>query len=289
MRIGVFPGQGVDSATILDSLWRSDPTVEQASEFLGFDLYKRVQTASRNSSVLDTSVAQPALFVASVVNWKRSVEQGARYDGFIGHSVGEYAALVAARSFSFEHGLCAVSVRAAAMAKAAKNEPGGMAAVLGLELWKVEELANSAGVSIANDNAPGQVVLAGPDNCLADVAASVSAEGGRCIRLKVSGPFHTNAMSEAVPLLSQALQHIWVMAPSVTVVSNITALPYGNAPQVRELLLRQLCERVRFRESVEYLHNEGAVAFDDLGPGRVVAGLVSRILEAAKPKAIVDA
>jgi [acyl-carrier-protein] S-malonyltransferase len=142
-----------------------------------------------------------------------------------------------------------------------------------------EDIARRAGVQIGNDNAPEQVVLSGSEEGLAKAAALVRSEGGRSVLLEVSGPFHTVAMSSAGPILRRALTAIDMRAPRVPVVSNVTARPHNAPDTMEELLVQQLSSRVRFRESLEWLHERGEREYFDFGPGRVVAGLAQRTFE----------
>jgi [acyl-carrier-protein] S-malonyltransferase len=278
MRVGLFPGQGVPAKTVLETLpKRGDSLLDQADQTLGYELRRRVETiARRRGAALPTQLAQPAIFVAGLGAWERARESGDRCDYLAGHSLGEYTALVAGRALSFSHGLALVKVRSEAMEAAGKQTPGTMAAVLGLELEAVSDLAARSGVEVANDNAPGQLVLSGSEEGLAVAAGLVRAAGGRSVLLQVSGAFHTPAMASAGPALRDAIELVDIREPEIPVVSNVTARPYRDSGEIRALLVEQLTHRVRFRESLEWLHGAGVLEFDDLGPGQVVAGLAGR-------------
>ena len=276
MTVGLFPGQGVAPTLVLDSLV-DDDLLTRADELLGYDLRARVEVSCRGkSSVLPTAIAQPAIFVAGLIAWTRATAEGRSFNAFAGHSVGEFAALVAGGSISFDDGLCAVASRAAFMERAARMNPGGMMAVLGPDVSTLEVVAEEAGVTIANDNAPGQVVLAGSETGLARAAAMVREMGARAILLDVSGPFHTAAMEPAVFGLRDTLDHISVRSPRVPVMSNVTARPYRAPGEIRKRLVEQLVHRVRFREVLEWLWEHNAETFEDFGPGDVVARLARR-------------
>lgn len=282
MRVGLFPGQGVPVRTVLAALPAGHPTVEKASEVLCFDLRKRVeQVAKRERSVMPTSLAQPAIFTASVLAWQEQSHE--RFDCFLGHSVGEYAALVAGGAMSFEHALCVVQVRGEAMQKAALETNGGMAALIDLTLDEVETIAEATGTIVANDNSPQQVVLAGDHKALVDAASQTRARGGRAVRLDVTGPFHTPQVASAAPLLRDALEHILIRSPRVPVVSNVSAAAYRAPGEIRKLLIEQLTSRVRFREALEALWLKGTTDFHDFGPGKIVAGLASRTFDSLQP------
>jgi [acyl-carrier-protein] S-malonyltransferase len=180
---------------------------------------------------------------------------------------------------SFEQALCVVQVRGTAMEKAASAVTGGMVAVLDLTFDQVESIAEATGVVIANDNSPRQVVLAGDDESLVEAASRTRAEGGRAVRLDVSGPFHTPQVVAAAPLLRDALEHISIRSPRVPVISNVSAAAYRAPGEIRQLLVQQLTSRVRFREALEGLWLNGINDFHDFGPGKIVAGLASRTFD----------
>lgn len=287
MRIGLFPGQGVPVRSVLEALPRDDALVAQASELLCYDLRQRVERlAKRERAVMPTSLAQPALLTASLIGWR---DRDADVDLLLGHSVGEYAALVAGEAMSFEHALCVVQVRGEAMHKAAVGLGGGMVAILGLDLEDVEGLASRVGVLVANDNAPGQVVVAGDEEHLAEAAAQVRSLGGRAVRLDVSGPFHTPAVASAAPLLHQALDHISIRSPKLSVISNVTASPYRAPGEIRKVLVSQVTSRVRFRECLGWARRAGAREWVDLGPGSVVDGLAKRTFRSLDAQMAVSA
>jgi [acyl-carrier-protein] S-malonyltransferase len=206
--------------------------------------------------------------------------QPAELQYFAGHSLGEYAALVAAGAIDFEQALQTVRSRGVAMQDASRREPGGMAAVLGLSLSNVSEIAQQSGVAVANDNAPGQVVLSGSDEGLTKAAGMVVAAGGRSVLLDVAGAFHTSAMVPAVEPFRRALEQCDFKMPATPVISNVTARPYSSVEEIRSLLLDQLTGSVRFRESLEWLWGQGVREYQDFGPGQVVAGLCKRTFRA---------
>lgn len=279
MKAALFPGQGVKPASVLEALDPADPTVRTANDVLGVDLRKQVEIGMRGRrNELPTVVAQPAIFVASVASWRRAEE--ATFTGLAGHSLGEYAALVAGCAWSFEHALCVVQVRASASDKACRAGEGGMAALQDLSLEESEEVAAEAGVTVANDNAPGQVVVSGARAALDACAALTARRGGRSVLLGVEGPFHTVAMSAAATKLRDALDHVSIRMPVVPVISNVTARPYRAPGEIRKLLVEQMTGRVRFRESLQWLWSQGIREFVDMGPGRVAAGLARRTARA---------
>lgn len=277
MRLALFPGQGVPAARVLEGLPPADPLLARASELLGYDLRVRVEVAARRKgAVLPTLIAQPAIFTASVISWEAARADGLEADVCIGHSLGEYPALVAAGALTFEDALRVVAARAEAMEEAGRARPGGMAALLKLDLAVAEEVAAEAGATVANDNAPGQVVVSGSEDALARCSALARARGGRAVLLEVSGPFHSEAMAPAKARVAAALDGVALRAPSLGVVANVSARPYRGTKDIKELLVRQVAERVRFRESIEWAYANGARSYVDLGPGAVVGALAER-------------
>lgn len=281
MRVGLFPGQGVRPELVLGALDPSDETVQEANDLLGVDLGKSVTIAMRGGRrELPTEVAQPAIFVASVASFRRAEKANDEdFDVLAGHSLGEYSALVAGGALAFAHALSVVKVRAKAMSDACRSGDGGMAAVLGLSFAQVQEIAERNEATIANDNAPGQVVLSADRATLARCAEQVNRAGGRSTLLEVSGAFHSDAMIPARRPLADVLEHVWIRSPELPVISNITARPYRAPGEIRKLLVDQLTGRVRFRSSLDWLVANGVTDFIDLGPGKVVAGLARRTVQ----------
>jgi malonyl CoA-acyl carrier protein transacylase len=276
-RVALFPGQGIPARTVLESLPEGHELMGRANEILGYELPKRVEIAARRKgAVIPTALAQPAIFVASLIGHERAVGDGASFDAIVGHSLGEYPALVAGGAMSFEAALTVVQVRGDAMEKAARIAPGGMIAVLGLGEDDVEGVRVTADLSVANDNAPGQVVLSGPEERLTVAAGLAKSLGGRSVLLQVPGPFHTSAMAPAVKELEDALDRVEVRSPRLPVVSNVSARPYKAPGEIRKLLVLQLVHRVRFRECLEWVWSRGVRDYVDVGPGDVAAGLAHR-------------
>lgn len=277
MRAALFPGQGVDAAAVLDAL-AGAPLLERANEEAGIDLAGAIARCLRRAKpVLPTEIAQPALLVAGLAAHQRF----GPFEAYAGHSVGEYTALAAAGALAPDDAIRLVCVRARAMRDAARTSGGGMAAVKGVAPDELEDLCGEAGAVVANDNSPAQLVVSGPDDALAEVARAVRERGGRCLLLSVEGAFHSPAMASAAAALADALDHVDLRMPAARVVSNVTAAPYRAPGEIRKLLVRQLTERVRFRESVECLAQAGVTELVDLGPGRVVSKLADATLGVA--------
>jgi [acyl-carrier-protein] S-malonyltransferase len=256
----LFPGQGSQTDG-MDQGLRDDASMARGLDLLGFDPFARLHEGTR--------FQQPALFLVSVAAWERS--DVAAPLAAAGHSLGEYAALVAAGAIDFDDAVQLVALRGDAMARAGEARPGSMVAVLGEDDDEVRAVAHEHGLTIANDNAPGQLVLSGPLDAIEAV------DGGplRTRRLDVSGAFHSPLMAPAAEELATALEEIDVRAPRFPVISNGTAAPFAD---VRAELVENLLSPVRWRETVAVLRDLGADDFVELGPGRILSGLVKRIL-----------
>jgi [acyl-carrier-protein] S-malonyltransferase len=249
----------------MESELRDEPLLRRGLEILGFDPFPRLDEGTR--------FQQPALFLCSVAEWVRSgIDQPV---GAAGHSLGEYAALVAAGALDFDDAVRLVRVRAEAMADASDANPGAMLAVLGGDAHAVRALARDHDLVIANDNAPGQLVLAGAAEAVDAAEAAVTELGARARRLDVSGAFHSELMAPAAEPLADALREVEIREPRFPVISNGTARPFED---VRSELVANLTRTVRWRETVLTLADAGAGEFVELGPGRVLGGLVRRIL-----------
>ncbi|HWX97427.1 MAG TPA: ACP S-malonyltransferase [Solirubrobacteraceae bacterium] len=267
---GLFPGQGSQTSDLRDRVERTVPELlDRCIELVGEDPFARVADSTR--------FAQPAIYCASIAGWIewRSL---VRPTAFAGHSLGELSALVAAEALDPMSGLELAVVRGELMASVRTREEQGMLAVLGAQEQLPGLLAEQHGLVLANDNAPGQVVLAGPVDRLRDAAAHTRASGARAIWLDVAGAFHSPAMAEAVGPYRQALERVAFRPPEATVLSSSTARPFAD---VRAELADAIVKPVRWRETMLALAAEGADTFVDFGPGAVLARLVLRNLPAA--------
>jgi [acyl-carrier-protein] S-malonyltransferase len=274
----LFPGQG-SHAEGMDEPYRGHPLFERGLELLGHDPFERLGEGTR--------FQQPALFLCSVAAWDqwRSGEGDEDEDdageaiAAAGHSLGEYAALVAAGALQFDDAVTLVDERADAMADAGEHRSGGMIAMLGGESRDVRALADRLGLVIANDNAPGQLVLSGPVDAL-DAAEEVAREetGARARRLDVTGAFHSPLMEPAAGRLRAALDKTPVSPMEIPVFSNGSAAPFVD---IRAELSENLLRPVRWRETLLALRTAGVDRFVELGPGAVLTGLVKRTLAAA--------
>lgn len=274
MNVGLFPGQGLRPADVAAALPAEHPRVQHASELLGYDLVRRVEQSVRaGKGSLTTSLAQPAIFVAGLVAFEDAEAGAEHFHALLGHSLGEYTALVAAGAIGFADGVNLVATRGRLMHRAATSSNGGMAVLSGLRSNDIERVCREAEVEFANDNSPTQVVIAGDLERLAIAADLVRSMGGRSVLLPVDGAFHTSAMESAAEGLRDCLEATAIRMPHIAVYSNVSAAPYRAPGEIRSLLVQQLTGRVRFRECVAALVARGVERFVDLGPGRVVGRL----------------
>jgi [acyl-carrier-protein] S-malonyltransferase len=269
----LFPGQG-SHAEGMEEPYRDHPTLERGLELLGYDPFERLSEGTRYQ--------QPALFLCSVAAWEQWREETDEEDearAAAGHSLGEYAALVAAGALQFDDAVRLVDERAAAMADAGELHAGGMVALLGGDPRGVRALATRLGLVVANDNAPGQLVLSGPIDAVAEAEEVARDEAGaRARRLDVTGAFHSALMEPAAERLRTALEATPVQELQIPVYSNGTAAPFVD---VRSELSQNLLRGVRWRETLLAMRTAGIERFVELGPGSVLTGLVKRTLQAA--------
>jgi [acyl-carrier-protein] S-malonyltransferase len=258
---------------------------ERASSILGYDLAELCRSGPAEM-LNTTAVSQPALLVTSLAALKM-LER--RPDSPLGHvqmaaglSLGEYTALVFAGSLQVDDAIRVVAERGRAMQDCAEATPGGMVAVLGLERDAVAKLCDASRaddvLEVANVLCPGNVVASGDlAACERLEAAAVDAGAMRCVRLEVAGAFHTVRMKPAVERLSAALDAVEIRPPRVPVVSNVDARPHHDPDEIRQLLARQLCGVVEWQASIEFLLASGVESCWEVGPGRVLRGLLKRI------------
>ncbi|MBT9148796.1 MAG: Malonyl CoA-acyl carrier protein transacylase [Dehalococcoidia bacterium] len=289
----VFPGQGSQMVGMGHDLFQVSPRArqvfEEADETLGFSL-SRLCFGGPEDKLRQTVNTQPAVMTASLACLRAAFGEGngiqpALWNGsftgpaFVaGHSLGEYTALVAAGVLSFSDGIRLVQERARLMQEAGEKRPGGMAAIIGLDLISLEEVCQETGTEIANINSPEQTVISGTNNGLAWAMDLAKARGARrVIRLDVSGGFHSFLMQSAVKGLARAASQFDFSNPLVPLVANTTAYPASTAEEVRSGILRQVCGCVHWQSSIEYMIDVGVSTFIEIGPGRVLTGLIKRI------------
>jgi [acyl-carrier-protein] S-malonyltransferase len=289
-RAFVFPGQGSQAVGMGLSLFAAFPvareTLEEVDDALGQNLSRLIAEGPADELTL-TENAQPALMALSmavlrVLETDGGIDLAGSCAFVAGHSLGEYSALAAARSFGLADTARLLKIRGQAMQKAVPVGEGGMAALLGAELDQAQEIADAAAegeiCSPANDNAPGQIVLSGAMAAI-DRAIELAGERGirRCIKLPVSAPFHCAMMAPAAAVMKKALAEIDLIRPLVPVVANVTAAAAENPDDIRRLLTEQVTAMVRWRESVLSMRDAGVDTLIELGAGKVLSGLTKRI------------
>lgn len=295
----IFPGQGSQSVGMLAELAGANETVagtlSEASEALGFDL-ARLMREGPEEDLNRTENTQPALLAAGVAAWRAwQAAAGPAPAACAGHSLGEYTALVAADAMDFDAALRLVRLRGQAMQEAVPAGHGAMAAVLGLDAAAVSRIcgeASAAGiVSAANLNAPEQIVIAGDKAAVEEASRRAEAAGAkRVVPLAVSAPSHCALMAPAAERLAAALADVEVRAPRIPVVNNADVAAPDDPAAIRDALVRQLTQPVRWVEVVGALKSEyGAGQFVEFGPGRVLAGLMRRIDRELKAWPVYDA
>jgi malonyl CoA-acyl carrier protein transacylase len=247
----------------------------QAREELGADPFERIGDG--------TGFAQPAIFCASLAHWKQAGSPGG--DMVAGHSLGELAALVAGGALAAEEGLRLAVVRGRIMEEAAAANPGGMMAVLGGEEEAVRALAAGFELTVANDNAPGQVVLSGAAEALGEARRKLRADGVKAIRLPVAGAFHSPFMAAAATRFRAELDAVELGEPDRPVYSSTAAEPFGD---VRAGLTAALTEPVLWQATLRGMHDAGAASFLEAGPGDVLTGLVRRTLPEVEARSLAE-
>jgi [acyl-carrier-protein] S-malonyltransferase len=239
----------------------------------------------------DTAIAQPALFAVSVASFTAAAARGYAADMVAGHSVGEYAALCVAGVFDIETGIRLVKARGRAMATAATANPGGMAAVLGLDASVIAKCCLDSGLAVvpANDNCPGQVVISGVTDALDAITQPLKDLGAKkVIRLAVSGGFHSPLMQSAAVEMDTLLQGTTFSAPVIQVIANVTADWISDPDAIKAALVEQVAGPVRWTETLQRLDQAGVDAYTEFGSGSVLAGLVKRTLSGAGVMSVGD-
>ena len=282
MKAYVFPGQGAQFTGMGKDLYDSSTVAremfEKANQILGYRITD-LMFAGTDEDLRQTKVTQPAIFLHSVI---LAATQGDQFqpDMVAGHSLGEFSALVAAGALSFEDGLKLVYARALAMQKACEAEPSTMAAILGLEDEKVEEICKGIDdvVVPANYNSPGQLVISGSLTGIDKACAALKAAGAkRALPLKVGGAFHSPLMEPARLELAEAISKTEIKAPVCPIYQNATALQVTDPATIKENLVNQLTAPVLWTQIVRNMIADGADTFVEVGPGSVLQGLIQKI------------
>ncbi len=288
----VFPGQGSQYVGMGKDFYEQHPLAKElfhrADEILGFSL-SSICFEGPEEELRQTKITQPAIFLHSVILTRLLPRY--RPAMVAGHSLGEYSALVCAGAISFEDGLALVRLRGELMQRAGEERPGTMAAIIGLERNVVEKIcsdASAAGiVQPANFNSPGQVVISGSVPGVRMSIELAKACGAKMAKeLVVSGAFHSPLMQSAGDGLRKALATTTISDAEIPVYANVTAQPVKAADEIRDLLYRQLLSPVRWEESIRSMIHDGAAHFVEIGPGKVLQGLVKRISPGTKVSGI---
>lgn len=277
----VFPGQGAQFSGMGKDLYESNPSAkamfDQANEILGFDITK-IMFEGTDEELKQTKVTQPAIFIHSTI--LASTIEDFQPDMVAGHSLGELSALVANKTLKFEDGLQLVYKRALAMQAACEVEPSTMAAILGLEDNVVEETCASIEdvVVAANYNCPGQLVISGSIVGVNKACEALKEKGAkRALVLPVGGAFHSPLMEPARAELQAAIENTEFSTPICPVYQNVTASAVSDPDQIKSNLIAQLTAPVRWTQSVQQMVADGATNFVEVGPGKVLSGLVKKI------------
>jgi [acyl-carrier-protein] S-malonyltransferase len=283
----IFPGQGAQFSGMGKDLYESSPIAkkyfEEANFILGFNITD-IMFYGTDEDLRQTKVTQPAIFLHSVITFLcRSVEQP---DMVAGHSLGEFSALVANGCLTFEDGIKLVYQRALAMQSACEKNPGTMAAVLGLADDVVEQVCSEIDPEVvvaANYNCPGQLVISGSLAGIEQACERMKAAGAkRALPLQVGGAFHSPLMESARRELQDAIATTNFKAPVCPVYQNVNAKPSSNPDTIKENLIAQLTAPVRWTQSAREMASDGAVQFIECGPGKVLQGLIKKIVPEAE-------
>ena len=277
----VFPGQGSQWVGMGHDLYQQFDSArvvfQEADRILGFPL-SRLCFEGPEDELKKTINVQPAIVTVSYACLQAAVEKGLPRPAFVaGHSLGEYTALAAAAVLDFTTTVHLARERGRLMHEAGLKQPGGMAAIMGVDEASLGEICNQTGTRIANINSPGQIVISGAREDLAQALDVLKSRGARVIPLQVSGAFHSQVMQPAADGLAQAVASLTFRPARIPIIANTTAQPVTSAATIKEELLRQVCNCVRWQDSVQYMISNGVTRFIEIGPGKVLTGLIKRI------------
>jgi len=280
----VFPGQASQEVGMGFDLYQSSPIARevfyQADDILGFSLSQLCFNGPEEELVKTVNV-QPAILACSIACLKyaqESVDALNTASFLAGHSLGEYTALVAAGALEFDDALKLVRERGRLMYEAGQRNKGGMLAIIGTELGLIEEICLYSGCNISNINCPGQIVISGAIDALNE-ASKLAKEKKirRAIPLRVSGAFHSSLMEPVMAEFQQLISKLPLSTPNYPVVANVTAQPLVGISEIREELVKQLRCCIQWQSSIEYIRDKGVSTFYEIGPGKVLSGLIKRI------------
>ena len=287
MKAIIFPGQGSQKAGMATEFFNQFRIVkdifERADAAIKFKLSKIILTGT-DEDLKKTEITQPAILTTSIAIFSVLKEEFnfdfSNVKFIAGHSLGEYSALVASKSLSLEDGVTLVHERGKLMQNAVPEGQGAMLAVMGLSIIELksllQKLDNKGVCEIANDNSPGQIILSGKKQSLLAFSDILKSEKKRSIFLPVSAPFHCSLMKPAADHMKNLLEKTNCENPNLKLISNVTADPINKSQEIKDLLYQQIFSQVRWRESVEYMINNDIKEFIEIGPGKVLSGLVKR-------------
>ena len=287
----VFPGQGSQIVGMGQDLYQENEQVKQsfekANQKLDFSLSNLIFNGPQEELTI-TYNAQPALLTTSYAFFTVLAEAGIKPDYTAGHSLGEYTALAAAGAISFEDAVYTVRKRGEFMEAAVPNKQGSMAAILGMDRELLQEVtdevtASGETVQLANINCPGQIVISGTREGVNQAMDKAKEKGAkRALPLEVSGPFHSALMKPAADKLNEVLNEVSVVEASIPVISNVTAAPISEPNEIKEKLIQQLYSPVLWEDSVKTLLELGVDTFVEVGPGKVLSGLIKKVDRSVK-------
>lgn len=280
----LFSGQGSQypnmGAELAKAYAKTKVILECGSDIMGFDLLKKL-TESTPEELAQTRLSQPAIFTVSLLALCAARENGLSCSAVAGHSLGEYAAMYASGILPLEDAFKAIKLRSEAMAKAAENSKGAMAAVIGCENSVIEEVC--AGVSgycaPANYNSPVQTVIAGEENAIAEAMEKFAEKKIRCVKLAVSAAFHTKLMKPAADEFKEEIMGFTFSEPQCDFYSNLYGKKLDALPNMPEYLAAHICSPVKFADELNAMNEDGIDCFVELGPGKVLTGLVKKTLK----------
>ena len=289
----VFPGQGSQKVGMGSDLYNKFESTKElfkkADEILGYKISNLILSGPQEK-LNQTTFTQPAIYLISCaicdILKKETEFFHNKFNFFAGHSLGEYTALTAADAITLEQGLLLLKNRGEAMQSAVPLGEGGMLAVLGVETEEIKNIIKENFESIkcylANDNSNGQIILSGKNNELDKFALNLKERKIKNIKLPVSAPFHCELMREATIKMKNLINDQEFKDPKIKIVSNVTAEEYKNIDQIKQLLIKQIESPVRWRESIQYMIDQGTNTFVEIGPGKVLSGLIKRINKEVK-------
>ena len=293
----IFPGQGSQIVGMGKDLYSKYNIIKklfkEADEILGFSISNIILEGPKEKLDL-TENTQPAIFLLgySIFNLlkKENFIDLNKAKFFAGHSLGEYTALASAEVLSFSETLKILKIRGNAMQNSVPKGEGGMVAVLGSDIKKIEDIINNNSklyeCFIANDNSDGQIVVSGKTNDLDKFILDLKKNSIKNIKLPVSAPFHCNLMRKATEIMKIEIEKLNIQDPKNILISNVTGKKIENSSEIKDLLIKQIESRVRWRESVKYMIDNGVNNFVEIGPGKVLSGLIKRIDRNVKVSAI---